>query len=52
MLCNIYGAPVPAKTNMALYQLAYTTPQLDEVALEQKITKGIQEEILAAFGVV
>ena len=41
--------PVPAKANMVLYQPAYTAPQLDEVALEQKITKGIQEEILAAF---
>jgi len=46
---NMHGAPVPAKANMALYQSAYTAPQLDEVALEQKITKGIQEGILAAF---
>ena len=27
----------------------HIAPQLDEVALEQKITKGIQEGILAAF---
>ena len=45
----MHGAPVPAKANMALYQPAYTAPQLDEVALEQKITKGIQEVILATF---
>ena len=48
LICAI-TIPVPAKANMALYQPVYTASQLDEAALEQKITKGIQEGILAAF---
>ena len=43
------GMMVPAKANLALYQPTYAaTSTLDE-SLEQRITKGIQEGILAAF---
>src|SRR2546422_4736829 len=48
-LTSMNGAAIPAKTNVALYQSAYTAPQIDEVSLKQRITKGIQEGILAAF---
>jgi hypothetical protein len=48
-LTSMNGAAIPAKTNVALYQSAYTAPQIDELSLEQRITKGIQEGILAAF---
>jgi hypothetical protein len=48
-LTNMNAGMLPAKANVALYQAAYATPQIQEESLEQKITKGIQEGILAAF---
>ena len=43
------GMMVPAKANLALYQPAYVNSSVNNESLEQKITKGIQEGILAAF---
>src|SRR5215475_323897 len=43
------GMVVLAKANLALYQPAYVNSSVNNESLEQKITKGIQEGILAAF---
>ena len=48
-LTNMSGGMLPAKANVAIYQPAYMTAPINEESLEQRITKGIQEGIIAAF---
>src|ERR1700722_11688753 len=48
-LPNMNGGMVPAKTNMAMYQPAYTVQQQNTESIEQLIERKIREGITASW---